>query len=32
MNNQAMTRDEDMVTFSKVLKIKWIKGFNRREK
>jgi hypothetical protein len=30
MNNQAMTRDEDMVKFSKILKIK-IKGFNRRE-
>jgi hypothetical protein len=27
MNNQAMTRDEDMVTFSKILKIKMDKGF-----
>jgi hypothetical protein len=32
LNNQAMTRDEDMVKFSKIPKIKWIKGFNRREK
>jgi hypothetical protein len=31
MNNQAMT-GMDMVKFSKVLKKKWIKGFNRREK
>jgi hypothetical protein len=29
---QSMTRDEDMVSFEKILKIKWIKGFNRREK
>jgi hypothetical protein len=27
MNNQAMTRDEDMVKFSKALKIKMDKGF-----
>jgi hypothetical protein len=32
MNNQAMTRDEDMVKFLSPKDKKWIKGFNRREK
>jgi hypothetical protein len=31
MNNQAMTRDEDMVKFLKEPKDKMDKGFNRRE-
>jgi hypothetical protein len=30
MNNQAMTRDEDMVTFSKILKDKWIRVLMKR--